>query len=321
MSTENWFDVTVRKALDGGRDTLLLELVCPGGDLPSYTPGAHVAVECGAGVVRHYSLSGDGKEAGVYTLGVKLAPDTRGGSRWIFDNAREGGTLRISSPRNHFPLLDGQPAYLFLSGGIGITPIVSMLHYLRARNVRARLVHMCRSPEDLVFGDWLADLGAFHDVHLHFDATAGGMFNLQRELEAASPDTAVYCCGPTPMMNAVQAFGVNAGRPDKFHFEFFASPAIVASEVVDSEFIVIQNSTGRAIPVSKTKTMLAALREAGIEMKSECEYGVCGWCSVGVLAGEPQHFDSYLTTAEQEANKMVLPCVSRCSSATITLDI
>ena len=321
VAGNEWLEAEVRQVTPAGRDTLLLQLAAPAGVLPGYRPGAHVAVECGAGVIRHYSLTGGGGHAGVYELGVKLAADTRGGSRWIFDHARPGVRLRISAPRDHFPLCDAAPGYLFLSGGIGLTPIVAMLHALRARNVRARLVHMCRAPDDLAFGDWLAELGRFHDVQLHFDATAGGVYDVQSELERAAADTEVYCCGPAGLMAAVQAFGERSGRAGHFHFEFFSAAEAPAPAGPEDEFVVIQASTGRRIPVPATKTMLAALRDAGLEMKSECEYGVCGWCAVGVRDGEPRHFDAYLTAAEKAGGKLVLPCVSRCASPTLTLDL
>jgi ferredoxin-NADP reductase len=320
MDSERWLEVEVREAIEAGRDTLLIELASRDASLPPYEAGAHVAVRCDGETIRYYSLTGPRTDPATYRLGVKLAPDTRGGSRWIFDHAVPGRRLRISEPRNHFPLAAGQPSYLLLSGGIGATPIVSMLYELRASGVRARWVHLCRSPEDVAFQPWIRELSEFHDVHVHVDSEAGGLYDLKAELERACVDTAVYCCGPAPLMSAVQAFGECNGRAERFHFEFFSPPAPPAAQD-DVEFEVIQNSTGRRIPVAKDKTMLAALRDAGLQMQSECEYGVCGWCAVPVVGGEPKHFDSYLTASEREANQLVLPCVSRCASRTITLDI
>ncbi|MGE0807979.1 MAG: 2Fe-2S iron-sulfur cluster-binding protein [Burkholderiaceae bacterium] len=318
----DWLELVVLDAVRTGADTMLLRLGGGPAELPAYEPGAHVAVQCGGDMVRHYSLSGCGADRGVYELGVKLDPETRGGSRWIFEHARPASTLRVSAPRNHFPLVGDAPAYLFLSGGIGITPIIAMLHALRRSNRRARLVHLCRSREQLAFADWLDELAAFHDVHLHFDSEAGGVYDLQAELQRCPADTEIYCCGPAPMIAAVQELAGRDGRADRLHVEFFAPPAAPdGADRDDCEFVVVQHRTGRRIPVPATKTMLAALRDAGFEMKSQCEYGVCGWCMVGVVDGEPAHFDSYLTAAEKAANKLVLPCVSRCAGTTLTLDI
>ncbi|HVZ45603.1 MAG TPA: PDR/VanB family oxidoreductase [Ramlibacter sp.] len=323
MSGGEWLDAEVRDATPVGEGTLLLKLCAASGTLPSYEPGAHVAVRCGD-AVRHYSLCGRGDAAAQYLLGVKLAPDSRGGSRWLFDNARPGTTLRISAPRNHFPLDEGRPAYFFLSGGIGLTPILAMLLHLRERGVRARLVHMCRARAELAFADWLEDLASFHDVHVHCDAEAGAIYDVRAALADAPADAAVYCCGPAALMNAVKEAGERLGRIDRYRFEFFSAPPQEPEPrepAQPAEFVVVQASTGRGIPVPADKTMLQALRDAGLEMKSECEYGVCGWCAVGVLDGEPKHFDSYLTGAERASNKLVLPCVSRCASASLTLDI
>lgn len=317
----DWLQATVCEAVKLTPDTLLLRLRSATGDpLPPHEPGAHVALKCGEGVTRHYSLTGARQHAGLYELGIKRAENSEGGSRWVFEHVVVGSQLLISRPRNHFPLVEGAGRFLFLSGGIGTTPIISMLYELQARGVRARLVHLCRSREDLGFESWLSELAGFHDVHLHFDADAG-LFDLQAELGRAHAQTHVYCCGPTGMMDAVRQYGEAAGRAERFHFEYFAAPQVQRDEAQDGEFTVVQGSTGRRIAVPKTKTMLAALRDAGLTMKSECEYGVCGWCAVGVTDGVPAHFDSYLTAAEKEANKLVLPCVSRCTSASITLDI
>lgn len=317
----DWLHAIVCEAVKLTPDTLLVSLGSATGDpLPPHEPGAHVALKCGEGVIRHYSLTGARQRRGRYELGIKRAENSQGGSRWVFDHVAVGSRLLISRPRNHFPLVPDAGPFLFLSGGIGATPIISMLYDLKARGIRARLVHMCRSREDLGFQSWMSELEAFHDVHLHFDADAG-LFDLEAELGRAHADAHVYCCGPTGMMDAVRRHGEAAGRPDRYHFEYFAAPQVLRDEAQDGEFTVVQGSTGRRIPVPKTKTMLGALREAGLTMKSECEYGVCGWCAVGVKDGVPAHFDSYLTAAEKEANKLVLPCVSRCTSASITLDI
>ena len=315
-------DAVVRSVAQAGADTVLVRLASAGpATLPPYEPGAHIAIECGEAGVRHYSLTGPNREAGVYDLGIKRAPEGRGGSRWLFEQLRAGTQLRISAPRNHFPLAAQPGPALFLSGGIGFTPIAAMLFRLSDLGRRARLVHMCRASKDLAFADWLAELGSFHDVHLHFDSSQGRMFDLDAELERAPVEAEIYCCGPVPMMEAVRAWGQRRGCADRCHFEFFSAPVAKHDVAGDAEFVVVQSSTGRRIPVASDQTMLAALRSAGIDMKSECEYGVCGWCAVGVLDGAPAHFDSYLTAAEKEANQLVLPCVSRCTSPTLTLDL
>ena len=317
-----WFDVLVRSATKETPEVLLLELAPLAGEFPPFEPGAHIAIACGNEQVRHYSLCGPLDCRGSYQIAVKLDPSGRGGSQWIWEHAKVGSALRISSPRDNFPLVYGKPRYLFISGGIGVTPVMTMLDRLRELNVNARLVHMCRSPEELAFHEHLRSFESVHDIHVHIDALASGLYDIQAELERSAPDTEVYCCGPAPMMEAVRAFAQASGRAAHYHFEFFAGPS--QSELVQGHapsFVVVQNSTGREIPVREDQTMLAALREAGLRVQSECEYGVCGWCATGVVSGEPQHLDSYLTDAERSAKNIVLPCVSRCTGGKLVLDL
>jgi ferredoxin-NADP reductase len=319
---DDWIDVVVHESVRETGDVVSLELGRVGGGvLPGWPPGSHVAVRCGSDIVRHYSLCGPREHEDRYRLGIKLEPESRGGSRWLAENAQPGTTLRVSRPRNRFPLALDKAGYLFISGGIGMTPILAMLRRLREEGVRARWVHLCRSPEDLAFRDCVTELGSFHDVHVHYDSVAGRICDLSAELLRSAPDTEVYCCGPPPMMNFVRDFALRQNREDRFHFEFFAAPETTDSSPEPPEFVVVQHSTGREIPIGESDTMLSALRAAGIEMASECEYGVCGHCAIGVISGLPEHRDSYLTQAERASNKIVMPCVSRCRGDRIELDI
>ena len=316
-----WFDVVVRSATRDAGNVLILDLERPDGALPSFTAGSHVAIHCGEDLIRHYSLFGPRTSPTSYRLGVKVADDSRGGSKWIGESARLGQTMRISFPRNNFPLVPGIRDYLFLSGGIGITPLLSMLEELRDQGRRARLVHLCRSAQDLAFAPWLQDLGTFHDVHVHCDSAVGSLYDIVAELERAADDTAVYCCGPTPMMNIVRSFGVQRSRIDDFHFEFFASAGPVDATDASAAFTAVLHSTGREVNVAAGETLLAALRRAGVSVESECEEGVCGTCTLRVVSGLPDHRDFYLTSSERAANDVVLACVSRCMGTRFELDL
>jgi ferredoxin-NADP reductase len=319
---DDWIDVVVHDSVRETGDVLSLVLGrAGGGALPRWSPGSHVAVRCGTDIVRHYSLCGPSEHEDQYRLGVKLEPESRGGSRWLEENAHPGATLRVSRPRDRFPLVFGKARYLFISGGIGMTPILAMLRRLRQDGIGARWVHLCRSPEDLAFRDSVSDLASFHDVHVHYDSIAGGLYDLNAELQHSAPDTEVYCCGPAPIMNLVRDFAERQSREDRFHFEFFATPEAVDSDSEPPDFVVVQHSTGREIRIGESDTMLSALRAAGIQMASECEYGVCGHCATSVVSGVPEHRDSYLTQAERASNKIVMPCVSRCQGDRIELDI
>ena len=320
IAAGSWLEVVVRRVAPAGGGVLVIDLAHPAdAALPSFTPGAHVAVRCGPEIVRHYSLCGPTDAPAIYRLGVKIEPESRGGSTWIRDNATPGARVVISFPRNNFPLVTGRSDYLFVSGGIGITPILPMLASLRAGGQRARLVHLCRSPAEAAFEEVLRDLASFHDVHLHFDTEAGALFDVEGELERTTAQADVYCCGPMPLMDLVQAYAKRRGRADRYHFEFFnASPE---SDGARSEFMVVLATTGRQIRVRAGESILSALRDAGRSLESECEEGVCGTCAVRVLAGTPDHRDHYLTDAERAANDVILPCISRSQSASLTLDL
>ena len=319
---DDWIEVVVQDAVRETSDVVVLELSkAGGGALPRWSPGAHVAVRCGEDTIRHYSLCGPAEHEDRYRLGIKLEAGSRGGSRWLAENALPGATLAISAPRDRFPLLLGKPRYCFISGGIGMTPILAMLRRLREEGVEARWVHLCRSPQELAFRDCIADLASFHGVHVHHDSIAGGLFDLKGELQRIAPDAEVYCCGPAPVMEAVRDFARQIGQEERFHFEFFSASDIADEDTTPIDFVVVQHSTGREIRVGESDTMLGALRRAGIQMPSECEYGVCGHCATGVVSGIPAHHDSYLTEAERASNKIVMPCVSRCQGDRIELEI
>jgi vanillate O-demethylase ferredoxin subunit len=195
-----------------------------------------------------------------------------------------------------------------------------MLRSLRGKGKRARLVHLCRAPSEFSFRDTLEELGASHDVHVHFDSVAGGLYDVVRELKRTPRDAEVYCCGPAPLMRAVREFGEAEGLIQSYHFEFFSADPDVA-ERTGSVFKVVLNSTGREVPVEEGETILAALRNAGISVESECEEGVCGTCAVRVVAGTPDHRDQFLTDAERQENGIILVCVSRAKSKRLVLDI
>lgn len=315
-----WLDVVVRRVAPARGGILVIDLADPtGSPLPSFTPGAHVALRCGPDIVRHYSLCGPADAPAIYRLGIKVESQSRGGSAWVGDNAAPGARVVISTPRNNFPLLIGRSDYLFISGGIGITPILPMLAALRVSGQRARLVHLCRSPAEAAFEDVLRDLASFHDVHLHFDTVAGKLFDVQGELDRTRAETEVYCCGPAGLMDLVHAYAKRCERVERYHFEFFNAP--VQPDGMRSQFVVLLASSGREIRVDAGESILSALRHAGLSVESECEEGVCGTCAVRVLAGQPDHRDHYLTDVERAANDVILPCISRARSASLTLDL
>ena len=321
MAGRTWIKVEVVRVQDDCGEVKILDLALPSGaELPPFEPGSHVALQCGGGLIRHYSLCGSMEDLPCYRIAVKRERESRGGSIWIHENARAGRQLLMSTPRNNFPLAEGRSSYLFISGGIGLTPIIPMLRALRGQRKRARLVHLCRAPSEFSFRPTMEELSAFHDIHVHFDSAAGCLYDLVQELRRAPRDAEVYCCGPAPLMRVVNAFGEAEGLIRKYHFEFFGADPDQA-ERTGSVFNVVLNSTGRELAVEEGESILAALRSAGLSIESECEEGVCGTCAIRVLAGTPDHRDQFLTEADRQENSVILVCVSRAKSKRLVLDI
>ncbi len=319
LAAEKRIDVVVAAIRDDGGGVRIFDLRASDGTaLPPFAPGDHVAVQCGADLVRHYSLCGPGDDRHLYRIAVKREVESRGCSRRMHEQVAPGDRLSISAPRGNFPLAPGRPAYLFISGGIGLTPILAMLDDLRRRGKRARLIHQCRSPADLAFAAELRRLGEHHDIEIHIDSLAGGFRSLNADLDRLDSETEVYCCGPAPMMAVVHAHGERTGRIGRYHFESFAAdPAMLVAD--NRPFVAVIASTGEEIAVGADETLLEALRRAGYEVESECEEGLCATCATGVVAGVPDHRDSVLTDAQRAENKFMMVCVSRAKTDRIVL--
>lgn len=287
-----------------------------GGPLPRFTAGAHVDVEVPGGFLRSYSLCNDPAEQDRYVIAVQREERGRGGSRAMHDRVSPGQALFASEPRNDFALVDAE-RYLLIAGGIGITPLLSMVHQL-GREGRSFTLHCCtRSPERTAFKNVLASPELRDRVFLHHDGgdPSRGL-DVKRLLAAPDAGAHLYCCGPKGLMGAVRA-GSAGWAPDRVHFESFAASA----EAGDTAFEVELDSTGEVIPVGPTETMLQALRAHGVTVPSDCEAGTCGTCVTGLLAGEAEHRDQYLSAAEKKAHVAVCPCVSRAKGKRLRLDL
>lgn len=294
--------------------------------LPAFTAGAHIDVHlpdsCG-GLVRQYSLCNAPGETHRYLIGVLREPASRGGSAALHDAVQAGQALAISAPRNHFTLAEGAPHSLLLAGGIGITPLLAMAERLSARGERFALHYAARSRARAAFLDRLASAPFAAQVALHFDDEAEAQrLDLPRLLAGAAadqPGTHLYVCGPKGFIDAVLAQARAQGWPEaQLHWEFFANDA-GAPRDSDAPFEVELASSGRVVVVPRGRSIVQALADAGIEVMTSCEQGVCGTCLTAVKAGTPDHRDAYLTPEEQAANDQMLLCCSRAKSARLVL--
>ena len=296
---------------EGAEGVVVLELADPtGADLPAWTPGAHVDLLLTDELTRQYSLCGDPADRSVYRIGVLREPAGRGGSAYVHDRLREGDDVDVQGPRNHFELAPS-PRYLFIAGGIGITPILPMAAAARAAGADHELHYGGRSRRSMAF---LAELeGTLHPQD------EVGLLDLDALLGTPRPDTLVYCCGPEPLLAAVEEHCA-AWPAGTLHVERFA-PKDVGDVVRAEGFEVELSLTGTTITVTPEQSVLAALEAAGVDVLSSCQEGTCGTCETAVLAGEVDHRDSLLTPDEQAANDTMFVCVSRAAGPRLVLEL
>ncbi|TBU87346.1 PDR/VanB family oxidoreductase [Phytopseudomonas dryadis] len=299
----------------GARDIVLYEFQpLDGLPLAPVQAGAHLDIVLPNGQIRSYSLLTPLCDAERYVVAVKRDANGQGGSRWLHDQARVGQTFGLQPPRNHFALTDGDTPVLLLAGGIGITPLFSMLAQLRSAGRPAHLHYWSRDPEQTLF---LEALQRSDDVTLHFSSTAGRR-SLADILAAVDPKTEIYCCGPLRMLADLEtlsaAHGLEHVRVERFQG---ASPPATANEA----FTVVLARSGSEVQVCKGETILGALLEAGVEVMYSCEQGICGACEVRVVAGEPLHADSVYSAEEHEQRGSMMICCSSSNSARLVLDI
>jgi ferredoxin-NADP reductase len=313
-------DLIVQRRHAAADGVVALDLVHPDGDdLPAWEPGAHIDLLLDEGLVRQYSLCGDPRDAKSWRVGVLLDPQSRGGSRHVHDQLVEGAGVRVRGPRNHFALVDS-PRYLFIAGGIGITPIIAMIDSAQQAGSDWKLIYLGRQRTTMAFAEELS--GAYGDhVTVWADDENGRFFDLEPALTEPEDQTLVYCCGPEPLLSAVEQHC--AHWPEgSLHIERFAAKTATEANVEALEtFQVVCQRSGMTVEVSEGTSILEALEDADIPIMSSCLEGICGTCEATVLEGTPDHRDSMLTEAERTSGNKVLTCVSRSCSEKLVLDL
>jgi len=323
MSAAAELQVRVARKQREAQDIFSFELVHAedGQPLPPFGAGAHIDVHLPGGITRQYSLCNDPRESHRYLIGVLRDASSRGGSRALHADIAEGSLLRISAPRNHFALQQDATRSLLLAGGIGVTPILSMAERLAAAGAPFEMHYCARSPERAAFAERIRQCAFAHQVQFHFDdGDAAQQLPLGQLVGTVQPGVHLYVCGPKGFMDAVLGAARAGGWPeDQLHYEFFG--AEIAISDADGPFEVELACSGRVIPVAREQTVVQALAQAGVEVATSCEQGVCGTCLTRVLAGEPDHKDMYLTPEEQAANDQFMPCCSRSRTPRLVLDL
>ncbi|MEV0024478.1 PDR/VanB family oxidoreductase [Streptomyces atroolivaceus] len=311
MSEES-LRLTVRRMTWEAEGVLSVELTHPDGKpLPSWTPGAHLDVHAG-GQVRQYSLCGDPHTPDVYRIGVLNEPASRGGSRFVHTQLRPGQQITVSEPRNHFALED-VGSYVFVAGGIGITPLLAMAREAARRGAEWRMVYGGRSRASMAFTGELEALG--DDVTL-VPQDEHGHIDLDSVLSELPEGALVYSCGPEPLLAAVE----QRCPGDRLRLERFAAPAVERTGD-DEAFEVECRTSGTTFTVGAGTSVLEAAEGAGLTVDNSCRDGICGSCETRVLEGTPDHRDFLLSEAERAAGTTMMICVSRCASGRLVLDL
>ncbi|WAJ44304.1 PDR/VanB family oxidoreductase [Mycobacterium sp. Aquia_216] len=291
-----------------------------GSDLPEFAPGAHIDLHLQPDLIRQYSLCSDPKVRNEWKVAVLREPEGRGGSEYVHTVLRPGITLPVSAPRNKFPLVDAE-SYLFIAGGIGVTPLVPMIKQVAATGKQWRMVYGGRRRKSMAFVDELARLGPQVEIVPQDEA---GILDLKTAIEPLSSDTAVYCCGPEGLITAVETTCRDLGRSAP-HVERFAKRSDVNGQAEehgeDRAFQLVLTKSGKQCTVPVGKTIIEVLKEEGIFVPTSCEEGYCGACETRVARGIPDHRDDYLTPEQQASNKVMMVCVGRARSAEIVLDL
>lgn len=306
-------DLLVRALRWEAEGVLSVELEAPGNSLPQWAPGAHLDVTLPNGLERQYSLCGD-RDARTWKIAVLREESGRGGSAWMHDDLRVGDVLQVDGPRNHFELT-AAPSYLFLAGGIGITPILPMVAEVSRRSAEWRLVYGGRRRSSMAF---LPDLAPHGDRVQIAPQDEVGLLDLS-VIDETAPGTVVYCCGPSALIDAVTARCESVGRT--LHVERFV-PVVTAEQARHGAgFEVVLQRSGTVLHVGDGESILDAAEAAGLRPPSSCLEGTCGTCETTVLEGDVDHRDSILTDAEKASSTTMMICVSRACSARLVLDL
>jgi tetrachlorobenzoquinone reductase len=314
-TADRLIDVRVTAIRYAAHDTNIYEFApLDGKPLPPYEPGAHIDLHLPNGLIRQYSLIRPEPDPASYAVTVKRDPASRGGSRCVHDELRVGRTLKISTPRNNFALVENASHVVLLAGGIGITPIWCMVQRLHKLGRSWKLYYACRSRADMAF---LQPLEAMGHTHFHFDDENGDkVLDIKPIITEAPRESHLYCCGPTPMLKAFEAATADWPRA-QIHVEYF-TPKQEADK--KGGFVVELARSGQEFVIPEGKSILQVLLDAGVDVDYSCELGICGACEQRVISGTPEHRDAILTEEEQASNTKVMICCAGCKSDRLVLD-
>lgn len=311
--------VVVRDVTKEAAHIISIDLVpTQGNHFPHFEPGAHIDLHLPNGIVRSYSLmNAADQEKDLYKLGVLLDPNTKGGSAFLHNKLRVGQELQVSLPRNNFALQPGNHATVLVAGGIGITPIYSMLIHLLSKGSPVELIYCARSRNEAAFVQKLEALNV--KITWHFDNEKNGMPDLAEYLKGFDKNAHFYCCGPNTMLDSFQSICQSLGYVNN-HVEYFAGTQ-EGDTVNQHDYVVELARSGVTLDVPAGSNLLDVIENAGVLVNTACRQGVCGACETNVLEGMPDHHDNVLSPRQKASNKVMMVCVSGCKGKKLVLDL
>jgi len=316
--------VSSRKLIGDRIISLQLE-PADGAVFPAAKAGAHIDLHLAPALVRQYSLTGK-LQAGHYKIAIKLDTQSRGGSVYLHERVHEGSTINVSVPRNNFPLQEPKPedqysgsmVYL-IAGGIGLTPLLAMAWELHESSRDFELHIYARTESAIPFANEYNELPFRQKLHVHISHNfSEGKIDISSIAGTISRGDQLYVCGPAGFIKQVHIEAIAAGFSERqFNTEYFGAEIDTDGE----PFTLVARKSNREFSVPPDKTILQVLVEAGIEVPTACENGVCGSCLLGVVEGTPDHRDMVQTDLEKSNNTQITACCSRSKTQRLVLDI
>ncbi|MDQ0769481.1 ferredoxin-NADP reductase [Pseudarthrobacter defluvii] len=314
-----FFELVVHSINHESRQVVSVTLKHPlGHDLPGWEPGAHIDVLLPNGILRQYSLCSHPDETKAWRIAVLKEPQGRGGSAYVHDELMPGTKLQVREARNNFPMHPAE-RYLFIAGGIGITPILPMVWAATHQGIPWELLYLGRSRTSMAFLNEITALGGRATIHVSQELGPFPLNYLLSELEAG---TEVYACGPQKLLDALETASKSWDDASAFHCERFSlEPAEPSAGTSTDSAFTLELADGMEVPVPANSSVLEALEAAGINVPNSCREGICGTCETPVIAGDIDHRDTLLSPQEREEGATMMICVSRCKSPRLVLDL
>jgi len=311
-------EYVVRQMTWEAEDVLSIVLAREGEHVPEWTFGAHIDLIMRNDLIRQYSLCSDPTDRSQWTIAVLREPNSAGGSRYIHEILRPGMTVLATQPRNNFPLVDAEH-YLFVAGGIGVTPLLPMAKYLDTHQKDWKMLYGGRRRASMAFRDQLSGLTSKVDIAPEDEF---GLLDLRGAIEATPQDTAIYCCGPEPLIAALEAQCLASGRGAPHVERFNARPAFATESPQDENapFELVLAKSDRHFTIPSDKTITQVLAAERVFVPTSCTEGYCGVCETVVLEGVPDHRDDYLMPEVRATNTRIMVCCSRSKTPVLVID-